>query len=57
MVGPSPRYVNDGDYMGGFSREDIEGLLDLLDSNHLGWSLAMAPTIMGTRSGRSSPKS
>ena len=47
LVGPSPRYVNDGDYVGGFSREDIDGLLDFLDSNHLGWSQAMAPTIMG----------
>ena len=47
LVGPSPRYVNDGDYVGGFSREDIHGLLDLLDSNYLGWSTAMAPAIMG----------
>jgi sigma-B regulation protein RsbQ len=46
LVGPSPRYVNDGDYIGGFSREDIDGLLDLLDNNHLGWSRAMAPAIM-----------
>jgi sigma-B regulation protein RsbQ len=47
MVGPSPRYVNDGEYVGGFDAGDIEGLLDFLDSNHLGWSSAMAPTIMG----------
>ena len=47
LVGPSPRYVNDGDYVGGFTRQDIEGLLEFLDSNHLGWSAAMAPTIMG----------
>jgi sigma-B regulation protein RsbQ len=47
MVGPSPRYVNDVDYVGGFNREDIDGLLDFLDTNHLGWSSAMAPTIMG----------
>jgi len=47
LVGPSPRYVNDEDYVGGFSREDIEGLLDSLDSNYLGWSSAMAPAIMG----------
>ena len=46
MIGPSPCYVNDGEYMGGFTREDIEGLLDFLDSNHLGWSSAMAPVIM-----------
>jgi sigma-B regulation protein RsbQ len=47
MVGPSPRYVDDGDYIGGFSRNDIVGLLDALDSNHLGWSAQMAPVIMG----------
>jgi sigma-B regulation protein RsbQ len=47
MVGPSPCYVNDGDYVGGFSRADIESLLDTLDSNYLGWAAAMAPAIMG----------
>ena len=47
MVGPNPRYVDDGDYVGGFSREDIAALLESLDSNHLGWSAAMAPVIMG----------
>ena len=47
MVGPSARYVDDGDYVGGFSRSDIAGLLDALDSNHLGWSAQMAPVIMG----------
>ena len=47
LVGPSPRYIDDGDYVGGFSREDIEELLESLDSNYLGWSSAMAPVIMG----------
>jgi sigma-B regulation protein RsbQ len=47
MVGPSPCYINDGDYVGGFSRGDIEGLLDTLEANYLGWSTAMAPAIMG----------
>jgi sigma-B regulation protein RsbQ len=47
FVGPSPRYVNEGDYVGGFDRADIDGLLDMLDVNHLGWSAAMAPVIMG----------
>jgi sigma-B regulation protein RsbQ len=46
-VGPSPRYIDDADYHGGFSQEDIAGLLDSLDSNYLGWSSAMAPVIMG----------
>jgi sigma-B regulation protein RsbQ len=47
MVGPNPRYVDEGGYTGGFSRADIVALLDSLDSNHLGWSTAMAPVIMG----------
>jgi sigma-B regulation protein RsbQ len=47
MVGPSPRYINDGDYVGGFAQEDIDGLLESLESNYLGWSSAMAPVIMG----------
>jgi len=47
MVGPSPRYINDVDYTGGFSRADIDDLIEFLDSNHLGWSRTMAPVIMG----------
>ena len=47
LIGPSPRYIDDEGYRGGFSREDIEGLLESLDSNYLGWSRQMAPVIMG----------
>ena len=47
LIGPSPRYIDDADYVGGFSREDIDGLLTALDSNYLGWSSQMAPVIMG----------
>ncbi|HZB95436.1 MAG TPA: alpha/beta hydrolase [Herpetosiphonaceae bacterium] len=47
LVGPSPCYINDHDYVGGFAREDIEALLDSLESNYLGWSRTMAPAIMG----------
>jgi sigma-B regulation protein RsbQ len=47
LVGPSPRYIDDVDYVGGFTREDIDGLLEQLDSNYLGWSQALAPAIMG----------
>jgi sigma-B regulation protein RsbQ len=46
MVGPSARYIDDGDYVGGFSRVQIRELLDNLDANHLGWSAVMAPVIM-----------
>ena len=47
LVGPSPRYIDDGEYVGGFSAAQIEELLDFLDTNHMGWSAAMAPVIMG----------
>jgi sigma-B regulation protein RsbQ len=48
LVGPSPRYVNDGEYVGGFGRDDIDALLGSLEANYLGWSAATAPLIMGT---------
>ncbi|MFD8734104.1 alpha/beta fold hydrolase [Streptomyces sp. NPDC059618] len=47
MVAPSPRYIDDEGYRGGFSTEDIDELLESLESNYLGWSAAMAPVIMG----------
>lgn len=47
LVGPSPCYINKEDYFGGFIKSDIEGLLDSLDGNYLGWSINMAPAIMG----------
>jgi sigma-B regulation protein RsbQ len=47
MVGPSPCYINEGDYVGGFKRADIDSLLETLESNYLGWSSTMAPAIMG----------
>jgi sigma-B regulation protein RsbQ len=47
MIGPSPSYINDGAYIGGFTRGDIDSLLETLESNYLGWSSTMAPAIMG----------
>ncbi|PWI45067.1 alpha/beta hydrolase [Streptomyces sp. ICBB 8177] len=47
MVAPSPCYIDDEGYRGGFSSEDIDELLVSLESNYLGWSSAMAPVIMG----------
>ncbi len=47
MVAPSPRYVDDPPYVGGFQDDDIAEMLDQLDSNYLGWSSAMAPVIVG----------
>ena len=48
LLTPSPRYIDDGDYHGGFSKADIDELLESLQQNYLGWSRAMAPVIMGT---------
>jgi sigma-B regulation protein RsbQ len=47
LVGPSPRYIDEDGYVGGFSETQIHELLDFLDNNHMGWSQAMAPVIMG----------
>lgn len=47
FIGPSPRYVNDEGYTGGFERKDLEGLFEIMDSNYLGWSRSLAPAIMG----------
>jgi sigma-B regulation protein RsbQ len=47
FIGPSPRYLNDAGYTGGFERADLESLFEFMDSNYLGWSNTMAPVIMG----------
>jgi sigma-B regulation protein RsbQ len=47
MVAPSPCYINDGDYVGGFAHSDIDDLLLAMEANYLGWSSTMAPAIMG----------
>lgn len=47
LLGPSPYYLNDGDYPGGFERKDIDDLLTAMDSNFFGWSSMIAPVIMG----------
>src|SRR5689334_11684482 len=47
LIGPSPRYINDlPGYRGGFDRAEIEGLLDLMDKNYLGWANFLAPVVM-----------
>ena len=47
LVGPSARYIDDGEYKGGFSAAQISELLEFLEANHMGWSAQMAPAIMG----------
>lgn len=52
MVCPSPRYLNDPpDYVGGFERDAIEGLIDLMDANLLGWADYLAPAVIGAQNG------
>jgi sigma-B regulation protein RsbQ len=46
LIGPSPRYLNDQSYVGGFERKDIEGLFDMMDRNFIGWANFLAPAIM-----------
>lgn len=46
LVGPSPRYINDPPYVGGFERHDIEELLDTMEKNYIGWANFMAPAIV-----------
>ena len=48
LVTPSPRYLDDDGYRGGFTQQDIDELLDTMDGNHLGWSASVAPVVMGT---------
>lgn len=49
FIGPSARYLNDGDYIGGLEQSDLDALFEMLDSNYLGWSKMMAPAIMGEK--------
>ena len=46
LIGPSPRYINDPPYVGGFEREDIDGLLEMMDKNYVGWANFLGPAIM-----------
>jgi sigma-B regulation protein RsbQ len=46
LIGPSPCYVNEGSYVGGFERKDIEGLLDMMEKNYIGWASYLAPVVM-----------
>jgi sigma-B regulation protein RsbQ len=47
MLGPSACYLNDGDYVGGFNAEDLDSLLQLVETNYIEWARRMAPAIMG----------
>lgn len=49
MVGPSPSFLNDGDYVGGFNREDMEAMLASLHTDFPGWSRRITPLLLGSR--------
>jgi sigma-B regulation protein RsbQ len=51
LVAPSPRFIDDADYRGGFTREDIVALLESMESNYLGWSSQIAPVIVAAENG------
>jgi len=46
LIGPSPRYINDPPYVGGFERSDIEGLLETMEKNYIGWANFLGPIVM-----------
>lgn len=46
LVSPSPRYINDAGYVGGFERSDIQELLETMDKNYIGWANFLAPRVM-----------
>jgi sigma-B regulation protein RsbQ len=48
MICPSPCFLNfPPDYIGGFDREDLEELINLMDKNYIGWANYLAPLVMG----------
>jgi sigma-B regulation protein RsbQ len=46
LIAPSPRYINDAPYIGGFEKGDIEGLFEMMDRNFIGWANFLAPAII-----------
>jgi sigma-B regulation protein RsbQ len=48
MICPSPCFMNlPPDYVGGFERDDLEELINLMDKNYIGWANYLAPLVMG----------
>lgn len=48
MVCPSPCFLNiPPDYFGGFDKEDLSELIDLMDKNYIGWAQYLAPLVTG----------
>lgn len=51
FIGPSPRYINDCDYTGGFEKETIDELLEVMEEDYISWARSMAPAIMDKENG------
>lgn len=51
LIGASPRYLDDGDYHGGFRAEDIEQVYRVAMANYSGWADTFAPMAMGAANG------
>jgi sigma-B regulation protein RsbQ len=47
MINPSPRYINDEGYVGGFSPEEVSTLIGSLSRNYFGWVAGFAPSAAG----------
>ena len=47
LLAASPRYLDDDGYVGGFTREAVDGVLEAIDADWGDWVEATAPTIAG----------
>ncbi|GAB3227789.1 alpha/beta hydrolase [Hymenobacter seoulensis] len=47
LLCPSPCYLNDADYRGGFDRDDIDAMLAFMEQDYVGWADSFAQLIMG----------
>lgn len=51
MLAPSPRYINDPHYHGGFERTEIDELLCRMGDNYVGWASNFSPLAVGDVAG------
>lgn len=47
LIAPSPCFINEGEYQGGFDVAAIDGLIEAMETNYTSWSGAITPVIMG----------
>jgi len=47
LIGPSPCYINDENYIGGFDRADVLSMLAFMEHDYSTWADTFAPLIMG----------